>query len=241
MLLLLASLAQAGTADPVSLTWDLSINNKAVGTRTLTMRTDESQLGELRTLQAYTEVDASVFGISFAYKQRLTANADIGPASFISVIDQGGTISQVQGRKAALGWIMTVATAGRSRTYDIATGDVDLSTADLLDPQSRVPLSRFERARVLSAETGEVLEGPVEPLGPSEIRIDGQDVPVEGYTWTTDQGAGTFWYTSEGWLVRFESRILGQRLSGTLSDPPPAGQDDAPVDLFGPGLQATEL
>lgn len=252
MLLLLATLAAppAHAADtpaaPDSLTWELTLNGRRVGERDLTVSTESLGDVELRTLQSNTTVDASVLGVDLSYRQKLTANADIGPASFISVVEQGGSVAEIQGRKSWSGWSLTVTERGRSRTDELPTSAIDLSTADLLDPESRVPLSRFTRARLLFTETGDVLAGTVEPLGPSEVEIAGKPVPVEGYAWTADDEASagfgyTAWYTAEGWLVRFESKVFGQKVAGTLVKPPPRGPDDVPVDVFGPPLQAVEL
>ncbi|MFK7926829.1 MAG: DUF6134 family protein [Myxococcota bacterium] len=241
MFLVLISLLTAGAAEPTQITWELGLNGKKIGERELVVRVEEIQGLEFRTLQAKTKVDGRIFGIDFAYQEKLTANADIGPASFINVVEQGGRLSEVQGRRTGAGWVVTVKDPKRTRIDEMKVDDVDLSTADLLDPHSRVPLSRFETARILSAETGEVLSGPVEPLGPSDVQIGGQSVAVEGYRWSNEQFKGTFYYTSDGWLVRFDTRVMGQRVSGVLTDPPPTGVDDAPIDVFGPGLDAVEL
>ncbi|TVQ89231.1 MAG: hypothetical protein EA397_15770 [Deltaproteobacteria bacterium] len=244
-LVLLLSLLLGPTsalAGPQTLSWELKLNGKPVGERTLTVSIEETDHGELRTLSADTQIDAKVIGVSFTYRQRLTANADRGPASFVSIVDQGGEVSEIQGRLTGAGWRMSIDSGGRTRGYDLAVNKVDLSTADLLDPHSRVPLARFpDEVSVLSAETGEVLAGRVEPLGPSSVTIKGQSVAVEGYALKIDQGAGTFFYTSEGWLVRFESKIAGQKVEGQLTEPPPKGVDDQPVDIFGGELKAVEL
>lgn len=247
-LLLLSLLPNPATAAeaPADLAWELTINGKRVGERTLSVRTEALGDVELRTLQSETTVDATLLGLTLNYRQKLTANADIGPASFISVVDQGGTISEVQGRRSYGGWFLNVTSEGRSRAKDLGLSDVDLSSADLLDPQSRVPLSRFDKAKILFAETGDVQPGTVEPLGPSEVDVAGTPVSVEGYRWTTDPEATakfayTAYYTADGWLVRFESKVFGQKVAGTLTKAPPMGADDAPVDVFGPSLEAVEL
>ncbi len=239
MHLLLAPLL--ALAAPDALSWDLSIGDQVVGQRTLTVQTESIGGAELRTLRAETRVDASVLGRSFAFRQKLTANADHGPASFVSATDLQGELMQVQGRRAALGWILTVTADDRTRTWELDATDVDLSTADLLDPGSRVPLSRFTEVALLSAETGDILRGTVEPLGPSEVRIGETEVAVEGYRLRTDDGDGVFFYTSEGWLVRFETRLFGRAVAGTLSAPPPRGADDQPVPVFGPPLESEPL
>lgn len=247
MFLLFALLAPTAHAaePPDRLTWSLTLNGRPVGERSLTLSREALGEVELRTLQAVTKVDASVLGVSLAYQQKLTANADIGPASFISVVDQGGAVAEIQGRKTWAGWTLTVTERGRSQTDELAANAVDLSTADLLDPESRVPLSRFTEAKLLFTETGDVRSGTVEPLGPSEVDVQGTAVPVEGYRWTSDTDSPKFgytaYYTAEGWLVRFESRVFGQKVSGTLTEAPPRGADDAPVDVFGPSLEAVEL
>ena len=64
MLLLLSLFAQAG--EPTTLTWDLSLNGSKVGERTLSVTSDETSLGELRTLQSETSVQASVLGQTVA-------------------------------------------------------------------------------------------------------------------------------------------------------------------------------
>lgn len=238
VLLLTTLLAQAA---PDTLTWDLTINDRKVGERTLVVTEEDIAGSALRTLQATTKVDAKVLGIDLAYEQKLTANADIGPASFVSQVERGADITEVQGRRAAFGWVLTLTGEGRTRTWELGSDEVDLSTADLMDPDSRVPLSRFTAVKVLTAESGNVIDGRVEALGPSEITVAGAEVPVEGYRLVSDQGTGTFHYTSEGWLVRFETKILGQRIAGTLTAPPPRGPDDEPVPIFGPGLESTPL
>lgn len=229
-------------AGPQTLAWDLKLNGKSVGERTLTVDIEETDFGELRTLKADTRIDAKVIGIPVVYRQRLTANADRGPASFVSLVDRGGEVSEIQGRLTATGWRMEINDEGRIRTYDVAVSKVDLSTADLLDPFTRVPIARFtDEVSVLSAETGDVLTGKVEPLGPSTVNIRGQSVAVEGYKLAIDRGAGTFYYTTDGWLVRFESKVMGQKIEGQLTEPPPRGIDDQPVNIFGEELKVIDL
>lgn len=239
--LLLASAAQAAP-EPERLTWSLNLNGKAVGERTLTVSTEQTPHGELRTLRADTRVDAKAIGVSLAYRQKLTAHATTGPASFISVVERQGELSEIQGRPVGTGgWFLSIAGDGRQRSYDLPASEVDLSTADLLDPGSRDALSRYTDLRVLVAETGAIVAGTVASLGASTVTIQGEPVQVEGYRIDLESWGGTFYYTADGWLVRFETRVFGQRIDGELTAPPPRGVDDAPVDVFGPGLRGSEL
>ena len=239
MLLLLASLVASATPD--TLTWDMSFAGQSVGSRTVTVRTENTRIGELRIIQADTHIKAGFVGMQFEWRQRLTANADVGPSSFISVTKNGGEISEIQGRRAATGWIVSTNREGHEKWDEFDADAIDLSTADLMDPGTTVPLARFEKARVLSTETGQILTGTVEPIGPSDIAIKGKNVPVDGYTWTTDEGTARFFYTSEGYLVRFETRLMGKVIQGTLREPPPLGADEQPVVLGGQGIEEVEL
>jgi hypothetical protein len=125
---------------------------------------------------------------------------------------------------------MVTTTADRkSRTNDLDLSRIDLSTADLMDPYTRVGLDGRQEARILSAETGDVLLGTVEPLGVEELSIKGTAVQVTGWRWTGPQGANTFWYSSDGFLVKYQSQLLGIVLDAVLRDPPPGGVDDFPV------------
>jgi hypothetical protein len=241
-LLIAALVASApASAAPDTLTWQLEVGGKPAGQRKLTVSTEQTPFGELRTLRAETQLDARALGSTVHFRQNLTANADRGPASFISVIERQGALYEIQGRLAGAGWRLSVTGEGRTRSWEIPNTEVDLSTADLMDPHSRVGLNRFSEVRLLSAETGDVVSGRVEPLGPSTLTVRGRPVAVEGYALITDDARGVFYYTTEGWLVRFESRVFGQEIAGQLVEPPPAGVDDEPVDIFGPGVRSTDL
>jgi hypothetical protein len=238
---LLLALSTQAFASTDRLDWQIEVNGRAVGERSLRMDVEQTEHGELRTLRSSTRIDAKVVGIPFSVRQTLTANADFGPASFISVVEQRGSTSELQGRLTGLGWRLAYTEQGRTRTFDVPAAEVDLSTVDLIDPRSRVPLSRYTDVRVLSAETGEVHTGRVEILGPSQLVISGTPVDVEGYALHIPEGVGRFYYTTEGWLVRFETKVFGQAVTGQLKAPPPRGLDDEPIDLMGPQLRQVEL
>ena len=118
---------------------------------------------------------------------------------------------------------------------------IDLSSADLMDPYSRLPLSYYDQARILSAETGEVLVGPVEKLGVSEVTIGGQPIQVTGYAWTSTEGRSEFYYSADGFLVKYKTQLVGIELEAVLHDPPPGGVDDFPVAAARPKIEALDL
>ncbi len=102
-------------------------------------------------------------------------------------------------------------------------------------------MTRYPQAKVLSAETGDIFDGPVHGTGAGEISIGGVPVPVTGVEWTGDQGEGRFWYNNDGYLVRYELVVLGRRLVGTLREPPPLGPDAAPIAPPGESVQEIAL
>ncbi|MEZ4239137.1 MAG: DUF6134 family protein [Myxococcota bacterium] len=241
MLWWLVSTALAGTFEH-KLVWDMAANGTPVGTRELTVRYLEADGGTNRILESYTDINGTMGAMKVHWRQRMTAHVDAKePASFHSVVDQSGAIVEVQGRWTPTQWLVTTTANGRSRTSELPLGRVELSTADLMDPYSKLPLSHFKEARVLSAETGDVLMGPVEQLGVSEIKIAGQAVQVSGYAWTSAQGRSEFYYSADGFLVRYKTQLLGTDLEATLRQPPPGGVDDFPVGSARPAVDSQDI
>lgn len=245
MLALLAALllppAWAAAPHVQELTWDLSADGTVIGHRTVTLKTRQTDEGSRRVLESWTELDGRLGPLPVSYQERLTAFIEHEPASFLSVQSTNGNTREVQARRVPLGWKVAITQDQRVRSYDLAANRIDLSTVDLFDPESRVPLSRFESVKVLSAESGVILEGTVESLGPSSIDLGDVSVPVQGYRFHHPDGEGSFFYTSDGILVRYEMQVLGYGMEAQLRDPPPAGPDDAPLVDLSDGIEATEL
>lgn len=230
----------AARAAEQTLVWDLSVKGQPVGTRQLTVRTlgdDQS-----RILEAFTDLSGQVGPMRVRWRQRVTAHVTARePASFTSVVDQNGTALEIQGRWTPDTWYVTTTTNGRSRTTEMPLARVDLSTADLLDPLTRYPLSHYDQVAILSSESGEVLSGPVERLGVSEISVAGTPVQVTGYAWTSTKGRSEFHYSADGFLVKYRTQLFGIDLEAMLREPPPGGSDDFPVAVRGPQVEVLEL
>jgi len=229
-----AAFAQAAPSSPAphtqEMTWQVTYQGKPVGERTVTVKYVPEKLGMRRIIESETSLDGHQAGLPYTFAQRMTATA-VGrsPASFHSVVDDNGTPREVQGRLVGGQWMVTLVESGRSKTWEVNGSDIDLSTADLFDPQSFVPLSKFSTVKVLSAETGDIWTQPVGRLGPSEIPIAGKKIPVEGWAVEPPQGKASFWYTTDGVLVRYDYRWMGRIVQAELTAPPPPGVDDAPV------------
>jgi len=225
-----------------TLTWNLTANGARVGTRTLTIRTLEGDAGTNRILESYTDLNGRVGPLQVRYRQRMTAHVNgREPASFHSVVDANGALNEVQGRWTPGAWVITQTSNGRSRTTEMPAGRIDLSTADLFDPFSQVALSRFDEARILATESGDVLRGPVEKLGVSEVVIGPMQVQVSGYAWSSPSGRSEFYFSTDGFLVKYQVQLLGVSLDAVLASPPPGGVDDFPVAARGPIIEAIDL
>ena len=110
-----------------------------------------------------------------------------------------------------------------------------------MDPLSSVGLQGRDSARVLSAISGDVLEGRVTSLGARDLMIDGRKVPVTGWSWASPEGSSDFFYSTEGYLVKFRMVLMGVEVEGLLSDPPPGGVDDFPVSSGQPSVEKIPL
>ena len=242
MLALLAvAFAPLALADD-QLYWNVTLDGQPVGYRSATIKwTPEDDGSMRRTVEAWTEIDATVLGFEYQFRERLSATVHRDVAAFHAVSDFSGSITEVQARRTAGVWIVTTAYDGRETTREWSATGIDLSTVDLLDPGSLFPLHHFETAKVLSAESGDIFEGPVHGTGSGNVNIGGIDVPVAGVEWSGDEGDGRFWYSTEGYLVRYEIAVLGRRLIGTLRQPPPIGPDSAPIAPNGGSVREITL
>jgi hypothetical protein len=229
-------------ASQQDLTWNMTLDGKPVGQRTLTIKFNEDANGDKwRMLESWTEVDASAAGLPYKFRERLAARADRDPAAFGAVTETAGQRGQVQARRGPSSWTITTAGGGREYTRDVPAANIDLSTADFLDPRSKVPLSRFDHARILSAETGDIWEGDIVRLGPSTVTVAGQVIAVDGLQFTSSDGKGSLYYTADGYLVRYDMTVMGKTLVGTLIAAPPADPDDAPITTSNGGVEEVPL
>ena len=224
-----------------NLKWNIAIGGEPVGERTLKVRYLPDEDGTRRVLESLTHIEASVAGMSYRFDQRLTGHAGTTQASFSSVLNENNEPREVQGRPTPIGWTVSLTERGRTRGWELESGAIDLSTADLIDPGSRHHLSALEQVHLLSAETGEVIEGTVEKLGSKPIQVKGVTIHTEGIAIVGDRGRSEFWYSADGVLVRYQLNAMGQALVATLVDLPPAGVDDTPVHIGGAGITETDL
>lgn len=212
-----------------SLTWSISVGGKVVGERKVEVVQAGRPGREVRVIDLRTTIDGSLAGQPLQYKQRVDGVAGRTPASFHAVLDEGGEPRELQAQYSAAGWTITTIDRRDTRTYEADASRIVMSTVDLFDPGSRYAIGRFEKVNLLSAETGDVWEGEVEALGHKTVRIGEEQVGVDGWAWKSPEGRHEFWYDAQGVMVSYETRILGFKVEGVLTTPPPPGPDDFPV------------
>ncbi|MEZ4239443.1 MAG: DUF6134 family protein [Myxococcota bacterium] len=207
---LLTAPAEADSPAPeIDAVWALSVDGVPVRTLTVKVHYEREDDTRVRVVEAWTELAGGRKRTAYAWRQRLTANARDGtPASFHAVTEDDGVPHEIQGRFADGAWHVTIAEPDGTRTYALPPARVDLSTVDLFDPESDRKLATGANVRILSADIGKILEGPVVGLGPAVLEVGGEPVPVDGYEWRTPQGAWTLWYASNGFLVRYDAPLL---------------------------------
>jgi hypothetical protein len=240
----LAALTSAALAATFQhqLSWDISVGGSPIGHRDVTVKYVSGDTATRRIVESWTELDGAVGPLRIRYRQRMTASAEgRDPASFQSVIDENGRTREVQTRWTPAGWVVTTVADGRARTGTLDASRVDFSTADLFDPDSRLGFAGRQGARILSAESGELLQGTVADLGDSVLDVHGEQVPVHGWAWDSAEGRSAFWYSAEGYLVSYDLKLLGVAVSARLRAPPPGGVDDFPVAIGRVPVEVTPL
>ncbi len=227
----------------------LTVDGQPAGTREVSVRYEGPTGERVRIFEAYTKIDPPPTGKRRKrrappepiFRQRLTANSHEGaPASFHSTLVSDGIPLEIQARYATGAWRLAVTGVEGTRTTTIKPSDIDLSTVDLFDPESERKLAGLEHARILDAASGQVLEGEVVPLGPSELEINGEMMWVDGWEWRAPQASWRLFYALNGFVVRFQGAIGGQEVDARLIGGAPRA-----IDEFGippqPRIEEIEL
>jgi hypothetical protein len=220
--LLALAAAPARAADAV-LRYTLSMDGKAVGSRELTLTSLPAEPGgpSVRMTSSFTELQVTLAGVPWSFQQRASAVVRDGRSSFTSSVQENGRLREVQARQGQDGrWRVVVLEADRAGSGELRASEVTLTSMDLFDPDARLRLTTAGTARVLAAETGTVLEGPVEDLGEGVVRIAGQDVAVHRWAWTPAAGRMELSWSMDGLLVAYQTTVAGKKLDATLTQAP---------------------
>jgi hypothetical protein len=211
----------AAWAEKRSLSYELFAADKPAGTRTADLNYLPGDQGEVVTFESFTDVTLRVGRKAHHYKQRLGARFG-GARSFSSSVSDNGQAREVQGQIDTSGnWDVTVVEGRSSHQANLPGSRVDLSYAELFDPDRALQtLAQVRNLRVLLTDTGAVLEGPIESLGSGQETTGNQTVQVHRFRWSTPDGQVLLSYTDDGLLVAYETTLFGRKLSARLVGAP---------------------
>lgn len=232
--------AQAETQE---LRYTLASNGQEVGHRDLKIRFIPSEYGEKRFIESWTEFQLPIARRSFHYKQRLSGLGKVRPMGFSASMSEDGHLREVQVVNQPERWLVTHAELGRSWVLPVDSEDFDVTSITLVDPGAHGFLTDRSTLRVLSAETGQVVEGRLVNEGSKPIQIAGQSVDAQHYLWDLETGSVTLAYDSGGYLLRYTLQIAGQELTATLDTLPVerSYEEDMPMMLFTEDIQEEAL
>lgn len=232
MIWLATAFAEPPAAGPeLGVIWGLTVEGEPVGTREVRVRYEGETGRRVRIVESFTELaGGKAKKDRFAFRERLTASSHEGfPASFHAVSEADGAGREVQARFGEGVWHVNLADGAGEQTFTVAANRIDLSTVDLLDPESDRHLAQYDQVRILFADLGRVLDGQVAALGASPVSVGGETILAEGFELRTDEGAWRYWYASNGFLLRYEEPRLGRVVVGTMIGSAPRAIDEFQV------------
>jgi len=234
----------AAHAETRELIYDMVLDGASVGRRRVTLRYLPGEHGEIRMVESYTEFSVLLGRKPFTFVQRLSGMGALGPSGFVSSMREGGRPEEVQLTERLDGWRVSLASNGRLKSWDLPTAAFDATSLTLVDPDAAVELvSTASMLRVLSAETGNVIEGPIESIGAGTLKIAGQEMNVTRWRWTLPVGPVELSYGPAGHLVAYTVLVAGKTVEVQLQAVPEARTygDTLEVPLIGSGVDITEL
>jgi hypothetical protein len=206
MLLLLLPTALA--SETWDLTYTVTLADAPVGQRVLTVTYLPGPHGEQRLLECYTDAPG--------VKQRVSGTPE---GAFAALNQQGGAHWEVQSAAVPTGWMVSYADSAGLQQDTLRLGAFDATSLSLMDPgQVLEPDPSF---RVLSAETGEVLTGPLTQVGPTQVQVGDTLVDGTEYSWASPTGAIRVVTDPTGLVLSTSTQLAGQTLEMTLDALPP--------------------
>lgn len=209
-----------------TLSYDLVLNGAVVGSREVRIRYLEPFNpgdAESRLIETWTELDARVGAWNAEVKNRATAHISRTDSSFTSSMSLNGDVSEVQARTLHdARWQVHGIFDRRLSDWTLRRTEVDMSTLDLFDPVRSQDFTALTTARVLSAETGQIMRGPVQDLGEDTLTVGGEQVLVHRYAWTPEEGRFELAWSDDGLLLDWSAQIKGQTIEARLKELPEA-------------------
>jgi len=242
-LLLFVFTAGSAKADSQELRYSLSYQGEEIGYRSLKIRFIPSTYGERRLLESWTEFQLPIGRRNFLYKQRLSGLAKNKSTGFTAAMSEDGHLREVQVVHQPERAVVTHVEYGRRWAIPITHEKYDATSLTLVDPGAKGFLENLLSLRVLSAETGQVIAGTLEPKKSRVVVVAGAPQKVDYYVWSTENGAIELSYSSDGYLLQYSFPFGSQKIVATLDQLPAdrSFEEDIPDPIIGVGMDEEEL
>ncbi len=239
--LAIALLSPAAHADEQPLRYQLLAQDRAVGSRDVTIKYLPTSTGELRLLEAWTSFVLPIAKGTLKVEQRLGARFG-GDRGFVASMSTAGEVREVQARQDIDGsWTVTVASAAGAHTTQHEQAAVDLVSSELFDQERALSvLQSVDTLSVLSAETGTILTGPLTDLGPGTMAVGPREIEVQRFRFDPPDGTMTLAYSNDGWLVAYDYQLMGLIVGARLDKLPAERSFDTILDAPLTGGTVTE-
>jgi len=220
--LLVLVLPGPAQAEEQPLVYQLLANDRAIGSRRVTIKYLPTPTGEIRLLEAWTTFVLPIAKGTLRYEQRLGARLG-GDRSFASSMATNEHVREVQVHQAVdARWSVSTADTEGAKSWDLDPDAVDLVTPELFDPERALStLQGSTTMKLMSAETGGILAGSIEALGPATLQIGAAEVEVQRYRFSPPEGVMTLAFSQDGWLVAYDYQVLGILVGARLEKLPP--------------------
>ncbi len=227
----LALASPTAQADEQPLSYQLLAQDRPIGSRDVTIKYIPTSTGELRLLEAWTSFVLPIAKGTLGYEQRLGARFG-GDRGFVASMATSGKVSEVQARQDVDGtWGVTKAGVAGAHSERLPADAVDMVSSELFDRERALrTLQAVQTLRLLSAETGSLMEGPLTDLGPATMAVGPDEIEVQRFRFEPPEGAMTLAYSNEGWLVAYDYQILGLLVGARLQRLPAARSFDTVID-----------
>ena len=211
----------------LELKYTLSLNEKEIGHRDVTVQYFGTGIGQDRMIKSWTEMEISLPGVGFSYKQRLSGFCDAHGSPFNSITSEQGINREIQAINHVDGWTVNIVGEAQGGAYQYSRGEFDITSLDFLDPSAEWRDPDLAYLSVLAAETGTVFSGAFEQVGTRELTIGGQSVLGTVWLWHLGEGVTELVYDEQGHLLRYTMEVMG-RLSvvATLEQVPVNSNDE---------------
>lgn len=218
-------------ADEQPLSYQLLAQDRPVGSREVKVKYLTTSTGELRLLEAWTTFVLPIAKSALKYEQRLGARFG-GDRGFVASMATNGLVREVQVRQEIDGsWSVSVASAEGAHSQQLPADAVDLVSSELFDQERALrTLQAAQTLKLLSAETGAIMEGTVVDLGPATMAVGPDQVEVQRFRFEPPDGTMTLAFSDEGWLVAYDYQVLGMLVGARLQRLPPARSFDTYID-----------